>query len=72
MDVDVESGCGRKYLLDGFIQFLNDVELLQVSFAKLCIAHDLRNDAVRFIDLLLNDPYVFEGLAFALPEGPLK
>src|ERR1035438_5404438 len=43
VDLDRVSRCRRKDLGDGLIQFLNQIEPLHVTFAQLCVSHDLRN-----------------------------
>ena len=62
----------RENLRDGAVEFLDHVELFDVPFAQLRVAHDLRDDAVGVRDLLLDDFDLLRRVGFAVAEGALQ
>ena len=62
----------RKHLDDSLIHFLDQIQLLHMAFAQLSIAHDLRDDPVRVLDLLLDNPDLRGRDRLALFKRPLQ
>ena len=72
MDVDRVSRGRRKHLGDGMIQLFDHVQPLHVAFAQLRVAHDLRDDPVGVLDLLLDNADLLGRDRLALLERPLQ
>src|SRR5258708_39019664 len=65
------SGLG-KHPGNGLIQLPDDVELFHMTFTELGVAHNLSDDAVGALNLLLNHLNLFQRIALGFTNGPMK
>src|SRR4029453_7262665 len=65
--------CPRwKHSFNCSVQFLDNVELLHAPLAQLRVAHDLSDNPIRALNLLLDDPDLLSGAVPAILQGALE
>src|SRR5580765_8370090 len=65
-------GGGREHLPNGPVQLFDHINLLDAPLTELSVAHDLRDDAVRSLDFLLNYLHLLRCLGPAFSDGLLE